>query len=86
MKKLLNDPNAYVDEMLEGLCAAHPQYFPSAMTSPARAAAKAALEAALTEFRGRENKIGRARIFAERSRGLDDPGMIAARHMLESVG
>ena len=49
-------------------------------------AAKAALEAALTEFRGRENKIGRARIFAERSRGLDDPGMIAARHMLESVG
>ncbi len=27
MKKLLNEPNAYVDEMLEGLCAAHPQYF-----------------------------------------------------------
>ena len=27
MKKLLNDPNAYVDEMLEGFCAAHPQYF-----------------------------------------------------------
>jgi len=49
-------------------------------------AGKAALEAAITEFRGRENKIGRARIFAERSRGLDDPGMIAARHMLESVG
>ena len=49
-------------------------------------AAKAALDAAITEFRGRENKIGRARIFAERSRGLDDPGMIAARHMLESVG
>ncbi|WP_119462725.1 dihydroxyacetone kinase subunit DhaK [Rhodospirillaceae bacterium SYSU D60014] len=24
MKKILNDPNAYVDEMLDGLCAAHP--------------------------------------------------------------
>ncbi|HUW14342.1 MAG TPA: dihydroxyacetone kinase subunit DhaK, partial [Anaerolineae bacterium] len=27
MKKILNDPFHYVDEMLEGLCAAHPQYY-----------------------------------------------------------
>lgn len=27
MKKLLNDPGLYVDEMLDGLCAAHPHYF-----------------------------------------------------------
>ena len=27
MKKILNDPSAYVDEMLAGLCAAHPEYF-----------------------------------------------------------
>jgi phosphoenolpyruvate---glycerone phosphotransferase subunit DhaK len=27
MKKILNDPFAYVDEMLEGLCAAHPEYY-----------------------------------------------------------
>jgi len=27
MKKILNEPFAYVDEMLLGLCAAHPQYF-----------------------------------------------------------
>jgi dihydroxyacetone kinase-like protein len=27
MKKVLNDPFRYVDEMLEGLCAAHPQYY-----------------------------------------------------------
>ncbi len=27
MKKILNDPFAYVDEMLEGLCLAHRQYF-----------------------------------------------------------
>ena len=27
MKKILNDPFAYVDEMLEGLCLAHPEYY-----------------------------------------------------------
>jgi dihydroxyacetone kinase-like protein len=27
MKKILNDPRKYVDQMLQGLCAAHPQYY-----------------------------------------------------------
>jgi phosphoenolpyruvate---glycerone phosphotransferase subunit DhaK len=27
MKKILNEPFAYVDEMLQGLCLAHPQYY-----------------------------------------------------------
>lgn len=27
MKKILNDPKTYVDEMLDGLCAAHPEYY-----------------------------------------------------------
>jgi dihydroxyacetone kinase-like protein len=27
MKKILNEPSAYVDEMLEGLVAAHPEYY-----------------------------------------------------------
>ncbi len=27
MKKILNDPSAFVTEMLEGLCLAHPQYY-----------------------------------------------------------
>lgn len=27
MKKILNSPHAYVDEMLDGLCRAHPQYY-----------------------------------------------------------
>lgn len=27
MKKLLNDPARFVDEMLDGLCAAHPEYY-----------------------------------------------------------
>lgn len=27
MKKILNSPDTYVDEMLEGLCSAHPEYY-----------------------------------------------------------
>ena len=27
MKKILNDPFKYVDEMLEGLCSAHPEIY-----------------------------------------------------------
>ena len=27
MKKILNDPFKYVDEMLAGLCAAHPEHY-----------------------------------------------------------
>ena len=27
MKKILNSPRDYVDEMLQGLCAAHPQCY-----------------------------------------------------------
>ena len=27
MKKILNEPYAYVDEMLDGLCAAHPEFY-----------------------------------------------------------
>jgi phosphoenolpyruvate---glycerone phosphotransferase subunit DhaK len=33
MKKILNSPHTYVDEMLEGLCRAHPQFY--ARTGPA---------------------------------------------------
>lgn len=32
MKKILNDPHAYVEEMLEGLVLAHPQYYERAGT------------------------------------------------------
>ena len=39
----------------------------------------AAVDETLALFRDRECKIGRARIFADRSVGLDDPGMVAFR-------
>jgi dihydroxyacetone kinase-like protein len=36
-------------------------------------------------FRNRQSQIGRARIFGEKSIGLDDPGMLAFKRMLESL-
>ena len=39
---------------------------------------------ALNEFKGKECKIGRARMFAEKSKDLDDPGMFAL-HKLSSI-
>ena len=41
------------------------------------AAASAAADAAMDEFRVKPNRLGRARMFAEKSVGMDDPGMRA---------
>ena len=49
------------------------------------AAAVRATRRTIEVFRDKPNRIGRARMFAERSVGLDDPGMIAFRHMVESL-
>jgi dihydroxyacetone kinase-like protein len=48
----------------------------------ARAAARAALE----EYKGKPNKLGRARMFAEASIGRYDPGQLALVWMLEALG
>jgi len=47
--------------------------------------AKSANESALAEFKDQQCKIGRARIFGERTVGIDDPGMVAIQRMLESL-
>ena len=44
-----------------------------------------AVDETLTLFRDRACKIGRARIFADRSVGLDDPGMVAFRVMVGAL-
>lgn len=44
-----------------------------------------AVEETLSLYRDRECKIGRARIFSERSVGLDDPGMVAFRVMVGAL-
>lgn len=51
-------------------------------------AKKAALESvdkALQTFRDKPCLVGRARIFADRSAGLDDPGMVAFSTMVKAV-
>jgi len=49
------------------------------------AAAKAGIAATLLEFRDKPNKVGRARIFAERTIGMDDPGMVAFKVMVDAL-
>jgi dihydroxyacetone kinase-like protein len=49
------------------------------------AAAGRAASTALDEFRDKPNRLGRARMFAEKSRGLDDPGMLAVRRLLDGL-
>ena len=44
-----------------------------------------AVTSTIDEFRSRQSKIGRARIFSEKSIGLDDPGMLAFNKMLEAL-
>ncbi len=48
-------------------------------------AAKAATEATIAAFGDKPNRIGRARVYAEKSIGLDDPGMVAIRVMLAGL-
>ncbi len=48
-------------------------------------AAVAATRAAMETFRDRPATIGRARIFAEKSKGMDDPGMLAMTSIVEAI-
>lgn len=50
------------------------------------AASLTAARATLEQFRDRPNKIGRARMFADASKGLDDPGMLAMVRVIEAIG
>ncbi len=49
------------------------------------AAADRGAASALEAFRDQPNKVGRARIFGERSIGLDDPGMLAFKRVVEAL-
>ena len=48
-------------------------------------AADGAVGAALERFRGQASRQGRARIFADKSVGRDDPGMVAFKRILEAL-
>lgn len=49
------------------------------------AAAREGVAQAMREFRDKPNKIGRARIFGERTIGMDDPGMVAFKVMVQAL-
>jgi dihydroxyacetone kinase-like protein len=53
-------------------------------SDPGSAAAEAAREAQAA-FRDRPATVGRARIFGEKSVGMDDPGMLAMTRLVEAV-
>ncbi len=44
-----------------------------------------AADGALTDFRARESRIGRARMYGAKSVGFDDPGMLAAVLLLRAA-
>lgn len=48
-------------------------------------AAEKAMDGVLAEFRDRPSAMGRARMFAEKSVGLDDPGMLALAEIVRSL-
>lgn len=48
-------------------------------------AARKAVRRTLDAFRNRPNRLGRARMFGERTIGLDDPGMLAFSRLLVAV-
>ena len=48
-------------------------------------AASMAVRTAMDAFRDKPATVGRARIFAEKSRGLDDPGMLAMASIVEAI-
>ncbi|TPI41463.1 dihydroxyacetone kinase subunit L [Mesorhizobium sp. B3-1-6] len=50
-----------------------------------RLAASHAANAALEAFRQKANKLGRARMFAQRSIGQDDPGMLAFSRIIAAL-
>ena len=50
-------------------------------TEEAASVAAGAAGAALDEFRGKPNRIGRARMFGDQTIGQDDPGMLAIKEL-----
>ena len=50
-----------------------------------RGVAVAAAQRALDNFRDKPNRIGRARMFADKSIGMEDPGMVAILRMAQSL-
>ncbi len=57
----------------------------TAQTKDVATAAAQAVDTALDDFRDKPATAGRARIFAEKSVGLDDPGMLAMQSIVKAA-
>jgi dihydroxyacetone kinase-like protein len=68
-------------DVLDAIAKATRDATPAEIYGRARAAARATLE----EYKGKPNKLGRARMFAEASVGRYDPGQLAMVWMLEAL-
>ncbi len=55
------------------------------MAAPLAAIAVQTCERTLDAFRNQPNRLGRARMFAEKSVGIDDPGMLAVKVMVSAL-
>lgn len=72
--------------VLDSLLAIHEAFAGGEGAASLRALALNAARGALEAFRGREAKLGRARMYGAKSAGLDDPGMLAVCLVLEAAG
>lgn len=72
--------------VLDSLLAIREAFAGEECAASLRELALAAAQGALEEFRGREAKLGRARMYGAKSAGLDDPGMLAVCLVLDAAG
>ena len=71
--------------VLDSLAAVEAATQGKADPATARDAAKTAADAAMNTFRDQPNKIGRARVYGDKTIGLDDPGMAAIQLMIGAL-
>jgi dihydroxyacetone kinase-like protein len=71
--------------VLDGLHAIHTALAASPEGAEARRLASDAARSALDAFRDKPNRIGRARMFADKTIGMDDPGMVALLRMVDAL-
>ena len=72
--------------VLDSLLAIQEAFAGEESATSLRELALEAAQGALAGFRGREAKLGRARMYGAKSAGLDDPGMLAVCLILEAAG
>ena len=71
--------------VLDGLDAIQRALSGARADAPALALAGAAVHESLDAFRDKPNRMGRARMFADKTIGLDDPGMVALQRMVDTL-